>query len=91
MHFTNGIVVSMNIGACGYNDNHNSSNFSAPRVETDTVEIAVWIDSPNHARTGEWITKEFFPDAEEGGASVVGYVTMKEFEETLPRIINNQL
>lgn len=87
MTFTNGLTVSMNVGACGYNDNHNSNNFSADHVETDTVEVAVIVDDPSSMRHGEWITKEFFPDAEDGVFSVVGYVGMAEFETALIKII----
>lgn len=87
MRFTNGLVLSMNIGACGYNDNHDMTEFDNQHVETDTVECAVWIDDPEQSRGRNWITKTFFQDAEDGFASVVGYVSMQEFQDALPKIM----
>jgi hypothetical protein len=87
MRFINGLVLSMNVGACGYNDNHDVFDFNQDKVETDTVECAVWIDIPEHKRNQEWITKEFFPNAEDGGCSVAGYVSMQEFQKALPKIM----
>ena len=91
MRFTNGLVVSLNIGACGYNDNHDDMNFKREHVETETVEIAVWDGSTEGETDGgcpdNWVTKRFFPNAEDGSCSVIGYVTMEEFERSLPKII----
>ena len=82
MTFTNGITVSMNVGACGYNDNHDSLNFIERETKTRTVEVAVW------NKNNKWITKKFFPNADGGEVSVAGYVTMKEFQKALIKIIN---
>ena len=87
MKFINGLVLSMNVGACGYNDNHNIYDFNSGHVETDTVECAVWIDDPNNQRNQEWITKEFFPNAEDGKCSVIGYASMEEFQDALIKIM----
>jgi hypothetical protein len=90
MRFINGLVLSMNVGACGYNDNHDSYDFNQDRVETDSVECAVWIDIPGHPQHQEWITQTFFPNAEDGKASVVGYVSMEEFQDALVKIMEWQ-
>jgi hypothetical protein len=87
MKFTNGLVLSMNVGACGYNDNHDSFDFNQDKVETDTVECAVWIDIPEHPRNQEWITKTFFHGAEDGSTSVAAYVSMEEFQRALSEIM----
>ena len=84
MKFPNGLLVSMNVGACGYNDNNDSMNFDKDKVETDTVEVAVW-DETDHKTP--WMTKQFFPDAEDGEASVAGFISMEEFSQALIKII----
>ena len=89
MKLPNGLVISLNLGAGGYNENHWNHDFQAQHVETDTAEVAVWHEDgkPRTARNARWITKQFFPDAEDGDCSVAAYVTMEEFSQALVTMI----
>jgi hypothetical protein len=83
LKFTNGYVLSMNIGSGCYNDNRNLSVFPpVDKIETDSIECAVF--DPQD----KWVTRQFFTKAEEGGdTSVVGWATMKDVEQAMKQIM----
>ena len=80
MKFTNGYVLSMNMGMGGYNDNRNIRALPET-LENDRVECAVF--DPED----KWVTKEFFPRAEDGKCSVVGWATMEDVQKAISEII----
>ena len=80
--FKNGYSLSMNIGAGGYNDNHNlRMSPETETIESEKVECAVF--APN----GDWVTQRFFPRAEDGNFSVVGYATIEDVENAIKEIM----
>lgn len=91
LQFTNGYILSMNVGRGGYNDNRNIPSPVFPegdvvsRLSTDTAECAVF--DPN----GEWVTKEFFPNADDGDKSVAGWVEMVDLELAIVEIIQRPM
>lgn len=77
--FTNGYELSMNIGKGGYNDNRDINY--RDEVEAERVECAVF-DSDD-----AWVTQQFFPNAEDGECSVMGWATMKDVEQAITKIL----
>lgn len=80
--FSNGYTLSMNIGYDGYNDNrHIPLNPVQEVIESDTVECAVF-DSNE-----KWVTRQFFPKAEQGELSVAGWATILDVENAIKSIL----
>jgi hypothetical protein len=80
--FSNGYTLSMNIGYSGYNDNRNIRQHPVHEIiESGTVECAVF-DS-----NGEWVTRQFFPKAEQGELSVAGWATILDVENAIKSIL----
>lgn len=79
LRFTNGYELSMNIGKGGYNDNRDSP--TGDEVIAERVECAVF--DPDDA----WVTQQFFPNAEDGRCSVMGWATMKDVEHAIKKIM----
>jgi len=88
LKFTNGYILSMNIGPGGYNDNRLGiggiglvASSRALEVETDTAEVAVFDPEDN------WVTKKFFPEADNGFYSIAGWQTMGQVETAIKAIL----
>jgi hypothetical protein len=84
MKFTNGYILSMNIGRSGYNDNRDIEvkNKHYMRIETNRIECAVFDPEDN------WVTARFFPDGDE---QVAGWQTMEQVENAMKRIMMEQV
>lgn len=85
MKFTNGYILSMNIGRSGYNDNRDIiiENKHYMRIETDAIECAVF--NPKD----EWVTPRFFPECADG--QVAGWQTIEQVETAIRLIMMEKI
>ena len=91
---SNNLVISILIAPMSYSDNYNLmpttyKRWTEETLFSDTAEIAVWVahDHKDKELQGKYVTYLFFKDADRGESSIAAYVTIKEFESALVKMI----